>query len=160
MARADIQTPGGDPPNTQIPVALNNADGDPNRVAAEREALTQSRAAAAAMERGDLAAAQKILAEAQAAIDAASGVIDASEHTDRAAEVDLSEFGPDVTGATVGFIRRSPAVEKYGRELPWPVGTPLNADKMPCVDNQEPAFVVGNLQTKAGLIVSRAIPLA
>jgi hypothetical protein len=156
MARAEIQTPGGDPPNTQIPAALNNTDENPNRVAAEREALTQSRAAAAAMERGDLAGAQKILAEAQAAINAAS---EPAESAERAAEVDLSEFGPDVTGATVGFIRRSPAVEKYGRELTWPVGTPLNEDKMPCVDNQEPAFVVGNLQTKAGLIVSRAIPL-
>ena len=67
MSRTAVQIPGDPTPNTDVSLpALNNADADPDRVAAEREALTQSRAASAAVERGDLAGAQKILADALA----------------------------------------------------------------------------------------------
>ena len=156
MSRTAVQIPGDPTPNTDVSLpALNNADADPDRVAAEREALTQSRAAAAAVERGDLAGAQKILAEAQAALSAAADPNPIVESV----EVDLSSFGDGVTGASVPVVRRSAVVEKFGRELPWPNGTPLDADKKPCVDGAPASYVVGNLQTPHGWVVGRAIPL-
>ena len=50
MSRTAVQIPGDAAPITDVKLpALNNADADPDRVAAEREALTQSRAASAAV---------------------------------------------------------------------------------------------------------------
>lgn len=159
MARAEVQTP-GDPSPPQIPspvTALNNTDSSPERVAAEREALINSRAAAAMVESGDLTGLQKIVDAAQAAL-AAAQAPDAV--TDDGIAVDLTEFGPDVLGVSVPVLRTSPVVAKYGRELPWPAGTPLDKDKKPCQDGEAPAYVVGNLETRDGWLVSRAVPLA
>lgn len=157
MSRTAVQIPGDAAPITDVKLpALNNADADPDRVAAEREALTQSRAASAAVERGDLAGAQKILAEAQAAIDAVTTPRTADGE---AIAVDMSQFDGDVLSVSVPVLRTSSTALKYGRELPWPVGTPLDADKKPCVDGADPVYVVGNLETRDGWLVSRAITL-
>ena len=111
MSRTAVQIPGDAAPITDVKLpALNNADADPDRVAAEREALTQSRAASAAVERGDLAGAQKILADAQAAIAAAS----VPEVYVESHSVDLSTFGEGVMAVSVPVVRRSAIVEKFG----------------------------------------------
>ena len=157
MSRA-VQVPGEPtaPPALELS-ALNNADSNPDRVAAEREALTQSRAASAAVERGDLAGAQKILAEAQAAIDAVTAP---RVQEGQAVGVDMSQYDGDVLSVSVPVLRTSSTALKYGRELPWPVGTPLDADKKPCVDGADPVYVVGNLETREGWLVNRAIALS
>ncbi len=157
MSRAPVQVPGEPTATPELQLsALNNADSNPDRVAAEREALTQSRAAAAAVERGDLNGAQKILAEAQAAIDAVSTPRAAAG---QAPTIDLSQYDGDVLSVSVPVLRTSPAALKYGRELPWPIGTPLDADKKPCADGADPVYVVGNLETRDGWLVNRAILL-
>lgn len=157
MSRTAVQIPGDATPTADVSLpALNNADADPDRVAAEREALTQSRAASAAVERGDLAGAQKILADAQAAIAAAS----VPEVYVESHSVDLSQFGEGVMAVSVPVVRRSAIVEKFGHELPWPEGTPLNENKQPCAGGETVHFVVGRLLTPAGWVIGRACLLS
>ena len=148
-----IQTPGA--PVAGDVGALNNINENPNTVGAQREAMVRTRAAVeaanSATQTGDLAGAAAVLASAQEAIAALVG--GAPEQP----AVDLSSFGPGVLAVSVAVGRR--AQESYGIELSYPNGTRLDENMLPVTGLSEPRYVVGNLLTADGWVVSRAIPL-
>lgn len=148
MAGRNVQLPGAPAGG-----ALNNTDGDPNQIAAEREAATVAAAATELIKAGDMAGAASLMNQAQAAKPEPLA-------TEEVAAVDLSAFGPGVELVSTPVLRRSREVEVYGEELPWPNATRLNADKQPVAGNERAAYVVGNLHVKdVGILVNRAIPL-
>lgn len=147
MARS-VQVPGA---------ALNNADADPNDIAAEREAVLNAAAASDALQSGDIEGARAILDKAT---EVAAKPAGKAKKKKKNPAVDTSQLGPDIVDISVPNIRRDADTERYGPEMPYPAGTQLDKDKMPCSGAAEAHYVVGNmLDEKRGWLIGRAIPL-
>lgn len=181
MADRKIQTPGTDSPahdvdeaqaeldahtalvrlqanRQQSPDALNNCDMSAESAYAEREAKVAGAASAELMARGKFDEALAVLEGAKKRIqDSKEARI--AEEVENAIPADLSRFGPDVMAVSVNARRRSKDVDRFGRELPWPEGTPLNAQMLPCEGNDEIYYHVGRLLLPHGWVIGRALPV-
>lgn len=159
----EIQTPGADipQPHPQLAAltALNNADMDYNEQAIQHESRATAAQIAALMEAGDYEGVTRVTQESVARIQE----LKSAGRADPVPAAVLEQFGDtsEIEQISVPTVRRSPDVDKYGPELPWPAGTPLNADKKPCEGGETPHYYVANIQLKTrGWLVSRAVRVA
>lgn len=67
--------------------------------------------------------------------------------------------GVVAVGSVVVPAIRRPEESKYGRELPYPHGTPLNKDRKPVEGNEETAFISARVMGPQGWLCQRAVPI-
>jgi len=159
-AARDVQIPGGDTPQIHPALtALNNADMDFNAAAIQHEQAAAAATIAGLLADGKFEDVERVTKES---IDRIKE-LRAAGPSDAVPDVVLQQFGDDgeVEAISIPTVRRSPDVDKYGPELPWPAGTPLNAERKPCEGGEPIAYYVSNIQLKnRGWLVSRAVAAA
>jgi hypothetical protein len=125
-----LQIPGEEGP-------LNNADDDPNQVAAEREGVLQS------------------LARAHGTDDIAPPPdLDAGD-----TEADVM-LGGERVRVLVPQRRINPQVSKFGPESKLPRGTAVRKDGTPAQGSDVPYGYIGDIMTPQGRLINRVIPVA
>lgn len=125
---------------TRVPgddLALNNTGGSVADEAAQHEAAVR-----AAVEE----------AEARRKAEAETGANQVASQKKRSA-------GDVPIGTVVAGALRKPVESKYGPELPYPHGTPLNKQMKPCEGAEQPVYVSARVMGPTGWLVQRAVPV-